>query len=257
MSTAVFWFRRDLRLNDNHGLFKALLENDAVIPIFIFDPEILEKLPKNDARVKFIFDSLQKLNLELVKINKQIHVLNGKPKLIFQELLQQHTITSVYTNKDYEPYALERDQEVKSFLEQQNISFLAFKDQVIFEENEIVKDDGKPYLVYTPFKNKWKSVFRKTSLQFYQSEALLNKLKLTELTSIKSLEDIGFESSHIKVIAANTSPALIADYEETRNFPALKNGTSKLGPHLRFGTVSIRKMVEKAIAQKMKFFGVS
>ena len=254
MSTAVFWFRRDLRLNDNHGLFKALSENDAVIPIFIFDPEILEKLPKNDARVEFIFDSLQKLNLELAKINKQIHILKGKPQLIFQQLLQQHTITSVYTNKDYEPYALERDQEVKTFLEQQNISFLAFKDQVIFEEDEIVKDDGKPYLVYTPFKNKWKSVFRKTSLQFYQSELLLHKLKLTELTSIKSLEDIGFESSHIKVIAANTSPALIADYEETRNFPALKNGTSKLGPHLRFGTVSIRKMVEKAIAQKNEVF---
>ena len=251
---AVFWFRRDLRLEDNVGLYFALSENKNVLPIFIFDPEILDQLPKQDPRVQFIHETLEAINTKLQKQGKVIHIFHDLPLNVFKKLSESNQINTVYTNHDYEPYALERDKEISDFLNSKNINFKTFKDQVIFEKDEITKADGKPYLVYTPYKNKWKEVFRTQKLEFYPSENHLNNLLKTHNNEIISLEDIGFEKSTIKVLPYSATPALIEGYEDTRNFPAIKNGTSKLGPHLRFGTVSVRKMLQKAIAQKNEVF---
>ena len=251
---AVFWVRRDLRFEDNVGLYFALSENINVLAIFIFDPEILDHLPKNDARVQFIHESLTKIHYILQKKGKTIHIYHDTPSKVFKHLSETHHITAVYTNHDYEPYALERDKEINDFLKTKNIAFKTYKDQVIFEKNEVIKADGKPYLVYTPYKNKWKTVFRNQKLAFYPSEDFLDNLINESPKPIISLTELGFEPSSIKVLPYTASPSLIETYEDTRNFPAIENGTSKLGPHLRFGTVSIRKMVKKAIAQKNEIF---
>ena len=251
---AVFWFRRDLRLEDNAGLFFALSENKNVLPIFIFDPEILESLPKNDARVQFIYNTLTKINNRLLEQKKSIQIFHDSPNKVFHQLSEQFNINTVYTNHDYEPYALERDKTIASFLSSKNIEFKTYKDQVIFEKSEIVKADGNPYLVYTPYKNKWKTVFRSQKLNSYPSETLIENIYGVNNNQHLSLQELGFKNNIIKVLDYEVTPSLIEGYEDTRNFPAIENGTSKLGPHLRFGTVSIRKMIEKAIAQKNEIF---
>ncbi|WP_010181667.1 cryptochrome/photolyase family protein [Aquimarina agarilytica] len=250
----IFWFRRDLRLTDNTGLFFALSENKNVLPIFIFDTEILNSLPKKDARLNFIYDSLLEINLQLNKENKGISLYHGKPLDIFKQLCKEINITSVYTNHDYEPYAQNRDTEIADFLNTNGIPFKTYKDQVYFEKNEIVKADGSPYMVYTPYKNKWKDLFKTTEFIQYPSEDYLaNIYEHFNYTSL-SLELLGFEKSDIKVLPFTATPSLIEGYEDTRNIPSNQNGTSKLGPHLRFGTVSIREMIKKAIAQKNEVF---
>lgn len=251
---AVFWFRRDLRLEDNVGLYFALSENKNVLPIFIFDSEILDQLPKNDSRVQFIHQTLISINISLKKLGKAIHIFYDLPLNVFKHLSDKHQLTTVYTNHDYEPYALERDNQITDFLKSKKISFKTFKDQVIFEKDEITKADGKPYLVYTPYKNKWKEAFRTKKLEFYPSEKHLeNLINITTETNL-SLNDIGFKANSIEVLPYTATPSLIEGYEDTRNFPAIEKGTSKLGPHLRFGTVSIRKMVRKAISQQNEIF---
>ncbi|GAA0722799.1 deoxyribodipyrimidine photo-lyase [Aquimarina litoralis] len=250
----IFWFRRDLRLEDNTGLHHALSDDLPVLPIFIFDKEILDKLPKNDARVSFIHDNLQKINKKLNNYGSSVAIYHGNPKEVYGQLQKDYDIQKVYTNHDYEPYAKERDKEIGNLLSQNNITFKTFKDQVIFEKEEIVKADGAPYVVYTPYKNKWKEQFNASLLKPYETENVLsNTIKNINLPNL-SLSDIGFSASDIKVPEYLVSPSLINNYEETRNFPAKENGTSRLGPHLRFGTVSIRKMVKKAIAEKNEVF---
>lgn len=252
---SIFWFRRDLRLHDNTGLFKALQGNHKVLPIFIFDKNILSKLPKDDARLNFIHDTLQELRSELTqKFNSSIALFHDTPKAVFEELLKNYAIKAVYTNHDYEPYALERDTKIKALLAAHNILFYSFKDQVIFEKNDIVKDNGNPYVVYTPYKNKWKLKFNSKLLNINSIQKLThNLLQDTNLPNL-SLSDVGFERSDIKTEAYKVIPDLIQNYEATRNFPAIKNGTSRLGPHLRFGTVSVREMMKKAIAEENDVF---
>lgn len=251
----IFWFRRDLRLDDNVALFKALKGEHPVLPIFIFDKEILDKLPENDARVTFIFDTLQKMRNQLrEQYSSSIAFYHGNPKNVFKALLQSYNVQAVFTNHDYEPYAQERDKTVEQILETKNIPLLTFKDQVIFEKNEIVKDGGKPYVVYTPYKNKWKEKFNIDYLAHNDTKSLFKHLvQETDLPNM-SLETMGFERSKIEVPEYTVCPDLINNYEATRNFPAKENGTSRLGPHLRFGTVSIRQMVQKAIAEENEVF---
>ena len=253
---AIFWFRRDLRLEDNVGFTAALQSGLAVLPIFIFDKEILDKLPEEDARVSFIYNTLQGLRTRLEKENKRsLGLYYGTPKEVFKELSATYKIHSVYTNRDYEPYAQTRDTQIAAQLEEQGIAFHTYKDQVIFEKDEIVKKDGLPYVVYTPFKNKWKEQFRSdTMLASHNSEQYLGAIIESSNLPNVTLEQMGFTPSRIVVPEYLATPALIEGYEDTRNFPAIKNGTSKLGPHLRFGTVSIRTMVKKAIAQKNEVF---
>ncbi|MBD0776180.1 deoxyribodipyrimidine photo-lyase [Maribacter sp. ANRC-HE7] len=253
---SVFWFRRDLRLEDNVGLSQALKQASNVLPIFIFDKEILHQLPKNDARVTFIHETISQINSELRrKSNSSIGVYLGQPLEIFETLTKDFEIEAVYTNHDYEPYALQRDRQVKELLAHQGIPFKTFKDQVIFERDEIVKADGNPYVVYTPYKNKWKEKFNAADplKQIDDSPLSHNFIQNRELPFL-TLTELGFEKSPIKVPDYLVSEDLIENYEATRNFPAKSHGTSRIGPHLRFGTVSIRKILKKAIASNNEVF---
>jgi deoxyribodipyrimidine photo-lyase len=247
MKTAVniFWFRRDLRIVDNCALFNALSSDKKILPIFIFDADILNKLPKDDSRVSFLHQELENIQEQLLKINSSLSVFHGKPKEIFKDLSEKYSIDTVFANHDYEPYAIKRDLEINHFLESKNSNFKTFKDQVIFERDEIVKKDGTAYKVYTPYSKKWLEVFQLQGIQFFPSEEKLENFIKNETVQFLSLEKIGFTVSSIKVVSYKVEATLIDTYEETRNFPA-KNSTSKLGTHLRFGTVSIRKMVDKA-----------
>lgn len=248
----VFWFRRDLRLEDNKGFFEALQGNEVVLPIFIFDKNILDQLPKDDARISFIYELISKINSELQKKGKSLAVFHGNPSFIFEQLVSENDIQKVYTNHDYEPYARKRDLAVFQILKKHKIEFLTYKDQVIFEKSEVTKDDGLPYVVYTPYSKKWKEKFKNIALGNYNSEDFLNKIA-THSYPFLSIENIGFETSKIKVASFDISETLIQNYESTRNFPAL-NKTSYLGAYLRFGAVSIRKIVSKAVLEQNETF---
>ena len=250
----IFWFRRDLRLDDNVGFYNALKSEHKVLPIFIFDEEILSKLPEDDARVTFIFDTLQEMRNELQeKYGSSIAMLKGKPIEVFKQLMVDYTIDTVFTNRDYELYAKERDAKIATLLSKENINFKTFKDQVIFEKHEVVKSDGDPYKVYTPYMKLWKKEFEKIDLKiYYTNEFLDNLIENSRLPNV-SLADIGFKKSTQRIATFTVIPTLIQEYEDTRNFPA-QDSTSKLGPHLRFGTASIRKMIKKAIAEKNEIF---
>lgn len=241
----IFWFRRDLRLDDNHGLFQALKNNTNVQPIFIFDKSILTQLQKDDARVTFIHQQLEKIDTALKKIGSGLAVFHGSPISIFNKIVENEQIKAVYANKDYEPYGIKRDKDVEAFLNSKNTLFHTFKDHVIFEEDEITKDDGTPYKVYTPFSKKWIHAFQKQELTLFPSEKQQQNFTKEEKNQFLSLDEIGFTKTKIEIPEYNISPELINKYEDVRNFPAIK-GTSKLGHHLRFGTISVRKCVLKA-----------
>ena len=250
---SIFWFKRDLRLHDNTGLYHALKSSDKVLPIFIYDSNILDKLPKNDARVTFINQCLGKMQRQLsAKGFGTISTYFGKPEEIFETLIETYSIQNVFTNKDYEPYAINRDKTIEELLRSKNIGFHSFKDHVIFEEAEIVKDDGNPYVVYTPYMKKWKSHFSVNSVAPLKSENHLYNISTLDTPSL-GLDDIGFSVSNQLISDYTLSSELIQNYEATRNFPA-KDATSKLGPHLRFGTVSIREIMHKAISEHNEIF---
>lgn len=249
-SVSVFWFRRDLRLNDNLGLFMALQSKYPVIPLFIFDTDILDKLPKNDARVSFIHETVSKISNDLHSFQSSVLIKNGKTEQVWQTILSEFDVKEVFFNKDYEPYARKRDAAITNFLEKNKVKVHSFKDQVIFEEAEVTKTDGLPYTVYTPYKNKWLLQFAANgSLETYATEKYFDNFYKFQSRQL-SLQDIGFEQSAIKVSPHNLSK--IASYHETRDFPALDT-TSYLSPHLRFGTVSTRKLVSWASSKNEVF----
>lgn len=245
---AIFWFRRDLRLHDNCGLYHALQSQYQVLPIFIFDTTILNELPKNDARVSFIYETLNDLQKQLATLGCSLKIEIGSIAQVWTQLFNNYTIKEVYLNKDYEPYAIQRDLKVKNLCMEYGAQFKWFKDQVIFEENDIVKDDGLPYTVYTPYKNKWLTHFSEQKINTFPSENLLNKLVKTTF-QMPSLSTVGFQCSAIKVLPYNKN--CIKNYQQTRDIPALN--TSHLSVHLRFGTVSIRRIVEFAIQTNATF----
>ncbi|MBC7440739.1 MAG: deoxyribodipyrimidine photo-lyase [Flavobacterium sp.] len=248
----IFWFRRDLRIDDNKGFFEALNANETVLPIFIFDKNIIDQLPKDDARVNFIHDLLTKMNEILLKNEKSLAVFYGEPAQVFEQLATENKIINVYTNHDYEPYARQRDLAVFQVFKKHDIGFKTFKDQVIFEKSEVTKDDGLPYVVYTPYSRKWKEKFKTITLENYNSEDFLDKIENHKYPFL-SLENFGFEESKIKVTPFDVSNSLISNYEATRNFP-YQNKTSYLGAYLRFGAVSIRKMIAKAASEQNETF---
>jgi deoxyribodipyrimidine photo-lyase len=245
-----FWFRRDLRLEDNVGLFQALQSQYPVIPLFIFDETILERLPKNDPRVGFIHESLSTIQLQLQEKGKSLLIRKGKPELVWEDLLQEYAIQKVFWNKDYEPNAMQRDAAVTDILQSNRVKVANYKDQVIFEKEEIVKSDGLPYTVYTPFKNKWLEKYRTIAPVLEYDAVPYFSSFFSSNFAFPSIEDIGFEPSQIKVKPHNLK--LVANYHETRDFPAL-DSTSYLSPHLRFGTVSVRKLVNWAIRKNETF----
>ena len=249
---SVFWFRRDLRLDDNLGLNAALSSGLKVIPIFIFDTEIINKLEKNDLRIKMIHAALVKLNDAMLGNRCNVGMYLGNPKAVFESLLRKYKIKTVFANRDYEPYAIERDKSIKSFLEKRNVTYKSFKDQVIFEKDEVVKDDGNPYKVYTPYSRKWIEKLKSTGFETCKSETKLNSLASLELPYL-TLKEIGFDEKEFDIPLFNIDSKTIEKYEETRNFPYL-NSTSRIGAHLRFGFVSIRKLVEKALKNSNKTY---
>jgi len=245
---AIFWFRRDLRLFDHKVLHEALTECDSVSPIFIFDPSILDHLQRNDHRVQYIFDNLKALNKSLESKQKSIQIFSGKPTSIFKQLVEENSIQSVYTSADYEPYARKRDGEIAEFLREKNIEFVRKKDGVIFEQDEVVKDDGSPYVVFTPYKKKWMSQLNpEEDFKEFNITPYLEKFNTlsTKLKIVHELSDIGFVPSTIPTPTIRLNDSIIDNYEDTRNYPSVP-GTSQLGTSLRFGTVSIRQLGKRA-----------
>lgn len=244
--TTIFWFRRDLRLDDNHGFFEALKSENPVLPLFIFDKEILDELPEDDHRVSLIHKTLSQMNEKLKEKGGSLYVKHGKPLEVFKELSKEFDIQGIYTNHDYEPYAKTRDKEIADFAQEHDIDFQTFKDQVIFEKNEVLKDDGDPYLVYTPYMKSWREKFdpEKDLTNFASEDELENCIKNKEHPWL-SLSDIGFQQSDIEAPEFQLDQELLRKYKETRDFPA-KDGTSYLSTYLRFGLVSIRRIMEQA-----------
>ncbi len=270
--TALMWFRRDLRASDNAALYHALkdaLKNHAsVYCAFVFDTDILQSLPRADRRVEFIHESLVDLDAQLQKLSDgraRLLVLHGRAADELPRLAVELGATAVYANHDDEPDAIRRDALVGEALRAMDIKLHTFKDHVIFERQEVLTQMGKPYTVFTPYKNAWlkKLVTRQDGfyLKPYPVEKYADALQampdgLREAYALPSLADIGFEASNLVELGVQTGSSgaqkLLADflprmsrYEEARNFPAVK-GPSYLSVHLRFGTVSIRQLASLA-----------
>ncbi len=241
----IFWFRRDLRLEDNAGLYHALRKEGETQCIFIFDKNILSKLDdKDDARVSFIYDQIERLKKELEELGSSLWVYHSTPQDVFKELIKTEGIKSVICNHDYEPYAQQRDEEIKDYLIKHHVSFESYKDQVIFEKEEVVKDDGKPYTVFTPYKNKWLKKLNSFYLKSYPTSQYFNKLLRSNALKAIELNDLGFVRSSIEIPVAEYR-SILKDYHQKRDYPAIK-GTSRISIHLRFGTVSIRELARNA-----------
>ncbi|MGB0883679.1 MAG: cryptochrome/photolyase family protein [Flavobacteriales bacterium] len=240
---SVFWFRRDLRLEDNHGLSKALESPFPVLPLFIFDTNIVDELKADDPRVSFIYKHLKLVSDKLNTISSSLLCKKGNPKDVWKTLLDQFDVQSVFANEDYEPYAIQRDKDIENLLSHHHIELNLFKDQVIFEKYEILKADQKPYTIFTPYKNKWLSLFDEAFTSSFDSG--LNEHYLNINLPFPNLSDFGFSESSIQV--DDYQIEISKHYQEERNFPYL-NKTSHLSPHLRFGTVSVRHIVRHALA---------
>jgi len=247
MSKAIFWHRRDLRLEDNAGLLKACNCAEFVQPIFIFDTQILNELDKNDARVEFIHREIVRLAEEYASHNLHLRVEIGNPVEIIPVLAEEMQVDHVFTNRDYEPYALQRDKALYEILQSMGVGFTGAKDHVIFEKNEVMKGDGTPYTVFSPYARKWKERLQQHPITPHNSLENLTKVRgITSHSKIPSLSDIGFKPSGIAFPTTQVEDLLISKYSEQRNFPG-KPGTSRLGVHLRFGTLSIRRLALRAL----------
>ncbi len=243
---SVFWFRRDLRIEDNHGLFKALESDYPVLPIFIFDTNIIEELQPDDARISFIYERLTHLNNYLKIKSSGICCQKDTPENAWARIINTYDVKEVYFNEDYEPYAINRDKHIEKYLNDLDIRVNIFKDQVIFAKNDVLKADKTPYTIYTPYKNKWMQQLKNTAIEHFASETIDNFLK-KEFT-LPALSVIGFCQSKIKVLKYNLND--LSDYEAVRNFPATDR-TSHLSSHLRFGTISIREVVQKVLQHQI------
>ena len=258
----IFWFRRDLRLKDNAGLYHALKSDKPVLPIFIFDEHILAKLAdKADARVTFIHQTLVALNKELVELGSSLLIKYGTPKNIWADILETYEVPKVFTNRDYEAYALERDRTIQALVENKGGTFHTFKDHVIFEKGEILKKDGLPYTVFTPYSRKWKAKLTEKTVQIadisnqkiglsyyfkaYPIEKYVANFYKTASFQPPTLAEIGFIPSKMTIPDKIVTRKLIKNYDKTRDFPAIL-GTSRLGIHFRFGTISIREKARNA-----------
>lgn len=254
MGHSVFWFRRDLRLEDNHGLFRALSESTKVTALFIFDKNILDELPEKDARVTFIYDQLLAIKERLVSLGSDLLLKYGDPGSIWQELTEQIDFDKVYTNHDYEPYAIQRDGKVSDFLLQKNISFHTYKDHVIYEREEVLSKAGGVYTVFTPYKRRWLELFKADYVQkshatyksLYPSESNLAKFASLKTSKAPTLKAMGFKRDTTTFPGKEVKQSIIKKYQERRDFPGYEDSTSRLGIHFRFGTISIRSKAVKA-----------
>jgi len=249
----IFWFRRDLRLRDNAGLYHALKDGDPVVPVFIFDRNILDELEdKNDRRVEFIHLALQDMQQQLLKIDSSLDIRYGNPLVIYKELLKGYNIKKVFANHDYEPYAKQRDSEILQLLNEHGVSFHTYKDQVIFEKDEVLKDDGKPYTIFTPYSRKWKAALKEYHLKAYPVKKYLANFFKQPGKKIISLEEMGFAPAGLPFPGKEWMGQVIRHYKEQRDIPSVQ-GTSRLSVHLRFGTISIRELADEAGALNETF----
>lgn len=268
-TVVVHWFRRDLRLEDQRGFSEALKglsnseEGARVLPLFIFDSSILKRLEdKDDARVSFIHQTLSEMKMKLAEFKSDILCVFGEPTAVWRKILADDAeilgdlsgkikISDVTVNEDYEPSAIRRDAAVEKILEQKGIRFHRFKDQVIFEKQDVTKDDGKPYTVFTPYSKKWKAVLEgaakgQNPLATHKCGVHFPKL-LWFQSEMPTLESMGFSKNrNLDFPGLRVETSILTKYAELRNIPAIR-GTSRLGLHLRFGTVSPRRLVQRAI----------
>ncbi|MEH0155130.1 deoxyribodipyrimidine photo-lyase [Limibacter armeniacum] len=257
MSVSVFWFRRDLRLEDNAGLYHALKGEHPVLPLFIFDKEILDNLEdKDDKRLTFIHQEVERIKAKLEKEGSSLLVKYGKPADVWAEVLNEYDVKAVFTNRDYEPYAKERDATIGEYLSSEEIPFKTFKDQCIFEMDEVLKDDGDPYVVFTPYSRKWKEKLNVEKSDFYVKSYPVEKYAdnyfQTKPLSLISLEDMGFEPVKMRFPSRTVDTETLEEYKENRDYPAV-DGTSRLSIHLRFGTISIRQLARQTIGKSDTF----
>ncbi|RYF24755.1 MAG: deoxyribodipyrimidine photo-lyase [Flavobacteriales bacterium] len=247
-SISIFWFRRDLRLTDNAGLYHALKSENPVLPVFIFDKNILGKLPSADARVSFIRQTLSSLKKELNDLGTDLIIEHGEPLAIWQKLIKTYDVKSVFTNRDYEPTATERDAAIAKLLKAQEIDFQTFKDQVVFEKSEVVKADGNPYTVFTPYFKIWQQKLNDFYVKAYPTKKYFKNFLSLKPSALPTLKSIGFEETTQKFPTLNFEKKLDS-YEKRRDYPA-DDATTYIGLHLRFGTVSIRKAMATALKHK-------
>jgi deoxyribodipyrimidine photo-lyase len=246
MEVNIFWFRRDLRLDDNAGLYHALKQDKPVVPVFIFDTNILDDLEeKTDRRVEFIHLTLENLQAALVKKGASLEVYYGTPMAAFKKLLEKYRIEKVFTNHDYEPYARKRDGEVAHLLKAHGVSFYTYKDQVIFEKNEVLKDNGEPYTVFTPYSKRWIASLNDFYTGSYSTGKYFRNFYVQPPHHIPSLASMGFKKAGKPFPPASLDEDIISKYDKQRNLPAI-TGTTHLGLHLRFGTISIRYVTQQA-----------
>lgn len=249
----IFWMRRDLRLEDNAALYHALKARENVLVLFIFNPDILERKTNiTDYRVNFVYETLSHIKLELEKFGSSLLVRYGRPLDVFKSLLVHYHICSVYSNRDYEPYNVSLEAEVERFLKANRAEFVTFKDHVLFEKGEVAKSDGKPYTVFTPYKNRFMEKLNQEMVKPYKNSLFFHNFLRTKPFEMPSLETLGFSGATIDFPPKSLSQSLLENYEKNRDFPAL-NGTSRLSLHLRFGTVSIRKITALAMLHSQTF----
>ena len=249
----IFWFRRDLRLTDNKGLYFALKNSGNVFPLFIFDTDITGSLPDNDARVEFIYLNLKKMLGSIKKNGSHMLVMKGKPVEIFKKLVSDYKIDAVFTNKDHEPYGIKRDKEIRKLLNSNNIEFHSYLDHLLFEKDEILKNDGTPYHVFTPYSKKCRETLKESHFREFASEEHLKSFNSDMEFHFPEFEELGFNSSGIEFPGKNNKRDIISTYHKTRNYPAQK-GTTRLGVHLRFGTISLRQLSKEAFKTNDTFF---
>ena len=249
----IFWFRRDLRLDDNAGLYHALKGHHPVVPVFIFDRNILDELEdRSDRRVEFIHQALQEMQKQLLKMGSTLDVRYGTPRAVYQALLQDYAVETVYTNHDYEPYARQRDAELEADLREQGVAFQHFKDQVLLEKDEVLKDDGKPYTVFTPYSRKWKAVLTPFHLKSYPNRSYFAHFFQQPERPLLTLDAMGFRATGMAYPPREWKGQIIRNYKEQRDIPSVQ-GTSRLSVHLRFGTISIRQLANEAGALNDSF----
>jgi deoxyribodipyrimidine photo-lyase len=243
---SIFWFRRDLRLHDNAALYHALKSENPVLPIFIFDKNILDKLEdKKDRRVEFIYNTIAGIQEDLKKIGSTVLVKYGTPEAIFPELLEKYDVSAIYTNHDYEPYAHERDEQVREYAQSEGTEFYTFKDQVIFEKDEILSGSKTPYTVFTPYSKKWKETVNEFYLKSYPNKKYFMNFLKTDEIKMPTLKEMDFEAVEKPFPDKEVSDNSVKKYAEKRDFPG-EDATTRMSLHLRFGTVSIRELARKA-----------
>jgi deoxyribodipyrimidine photo-lyase len=250
----IIWFRRDLRLFDNAALYHALKSDKPILPVFIFDKNILDELKnKADARVTFIYSALEKMHTQLQQFGSGLKIIHGSPVEVWRRIITEHCVEKVFTNHDYEPYAKQRDDEIEKLLKERNISFHTFKDHVIFEKEEVMKDDGTPYTVFTPYSKKWKTKLNDFYLQSYPCEKYFHNWLKYEYVDFPKIESLGFQYSSLIFPEKYVTDELLHHYAELRNILGIE-GTSRLSVHLRFGTISIRQLARQAQQHSIKYF---